>query len=157
DTSLSRIGGDQGDSKGVSSARTQIWKVTLGVIGDNLPLGAGIGAFGRAYTVHDDQSGLANVEQAHNDYLQVVADAGIPGILLGGCFLFMLFSMGFRAAKIENTFRRAAALGAFCGCFAILVHSIFDFVLHVTAVSVLFIILMPILSASGKKYADDIA
>ncbi len=157
DTSLSRIGGDQGDSKGVSSARTQIWKVTLGVIGDNLPLGAGIGAFGRAYTVHDDQSGLANVEQAHNDYLQVVADAGVPGILLGAWFLFMLLRMGFRAAKIENTFRRAAALGAFCGCFAILVHSIFDFVLHVTAVSVLFIILMTILSASGKKYTDDIA
>src|SRR5690606_25465826 len=35
DTSLSRIGGDQGDDQAVSSAPTQIGKVTLGPIGAN--------------------------------------------------------------------------------------------------------------------------
>jgi len=156
DTSLSRLTGDQGDKKGISSDRAQIWKITMLVIGDNLPFGAGLGAFGRAYTAHDDQSGLANVEQAHNDYLQIVADAGIPGILLGAFFLFLLLRMGLRSVKIENNFRRAAALGAFAGCVAVLVHSLFDFVLHVTAVSILFIILMTILAACQVKYLDDI-
>ncbi len=155
ETSLSRLGGDQGD-KGVSSDRTQIWKVTLKVIGDNLPLGAGLGAFGRAYTIHDDQSGLANVEQAHNDYLQIIADAGVPGFLIGAFFLFLILRLGFRSVKIENKFRRAVALGAFAGCFAVLVHSLFDFVLHVTAVSILFITLMTILAACQLKYTDDI-
>ncbi len=156
DTSLSRLSGDQGDKKGIGSDRAQIWKVTLQVIGDNLPFGSGLGAFGRAYTIHDDKSGLANVEQAHNDYLQIVADAGIPGILLGAFFLFLLIRMGFRSVKIENNFRRAVALGAFAGCVAVLVHSLFDFVLHVTAVSILFIVLMAILAACQMKYLDDI-
>ncbi len=156
ETSLSRLGGDEGN-KGISSNRTQIWKVTLKVIGDHMPLGAGLGAFGRAYTISDDQSGLANVEQAHNDYLQVAADAGIPGIIIGVIFLFLFLRLGSRSVKIENTFRRSAALGAFAGCFAVLVHSLFDFVLHVTAVSILFILLMTILVACQQKYVDDIA
>ena len=135
--------------------RTHIWGVTLKMIGDSLPLGAGIGAYSVAYTRHDTAGGFERVDQAHNDYLQVLADAGIPGLLIGVFFLFLLFREGIRNVSVANTFRRGVASGAFAGCFAILIHSIFDFVLHVTAISVMFLTLIAMLVAAGRKYDDD--
>jgi hypothetical protein len=37
-----------------------------------------------------------------------------------------------------------------------LFHSLFDFVLHTTAISVLFLVLVALMVAAGFKYADDI-
>ncbi len=46
-------------------------------------------------------------------------------------------------------------MGALAGCFAVLVHSIFDFVLHTTAISLLFITLMTLIVACRREYDDD--
>jgi len=85
-----------------------------------------------------------------------VADAGIVGLILGALFLFWFFREGIKNSAVSNTFRRGVAVGAFAGCFAILIHSLFDFVLHITAVSVMFLTLLSILVASGRRYDDDI-
>ena len=126
------------------------------MIKNNLPFGAGVGAFGVAYTPFDSMSGLERVEQAHNDYLQVLADAGIIGLIIGAFFVFSLFRQGIRHSETENTFRRGAVLGALAGCFAVLIHSIFDFVLHTTAISVLFLTLVSLVVSGGNDYADDL-
>ena len=155
ESSLTRIA-ETASSKDVTTDRVHIWRVTMNVIAHNMPLGAGFGAFGVAYTPFDDNSGLERVEQAHNDYLQVAADAGIVGIIIGLLFLFWLFRLGLTAAKTENVYRRGVAVGALAGCFGILVHSIFDFVLHTTAISVLFITMMTLIVAAQSRYEDDI-
>ena len=155
ETSLTRVA-DTTAGDDLTTGRSNIWSVTIGVIKANLPLGAGLGAFGVAYTPHDTMSGLERVEQAHNDYLQVTADAGLVGLLIGGFFLFRLFVLGRRAGSIENTYRRGIAVGALSGIFAVLVHSIFDFVLHTTAISVLFLVLISLLVASRTSYEDDV-
>lgn len=139
-----------------STSRTQIWSVTLAVIKNNLPFGAGFGAFGVAYTPYDSLNGFARVEQAHNDYLQVLADAGIVGLILGAFFVWKLFRDGLKNAKTSDTFRRGVAVGALAGCFAVLVHSIFDFVLHITAISLMFITLVSLVVASGRQNAKDV-
>jgi len=154
DSSLTRIA-ESASSKDVTADRSHIWSVTLEVIKNNLPLGDGLGAFGVAYTSIDDMSGVQRVEQAHNDYLQTLADAGIVGLLIGGAFLFLFVRTASRNVRRENTFRRAVAIGATAGIFAILVHSIFDFVLHTTAITVLFLLLLALLVAAGHKYDDD--
>lgn len=154
DTSLTRFA-ETANSQDISTNRIHIWGVTLKVISTNLPFGAGLGAFAQAYTPFDTFSGLERVEQAHNDYLQVLADAGIVGFVIGGMFLFWFFRTGIRHGRVRNTFRRGVAMGAFAGCFAILVHSIFDFVLHTTAISILFLTLMAMLVAAGREYDDD--
>ena len=155
DTSLTRVA-ETAATSDVTTGRSNIWRVTLEVIKANLPFGAGLGAFGVAYTPHDTMSGLERVEQAHNDYLQVLADAGLIGLLIGGFFLYRLFVAGRAATSIRNTYRRGIAYGALAGIFAILVHSIFDFVLHTTAVSVLFLVLTSLLIACRSSYADDV-
>lgn len=154
ETSLTRVA-ETTATNDVTTGRSNIWRVTLGVIKANLPFGAGFGAFGVAYTPHDSMSGLARVEQAHNDYLQVLADAGLIGLVIGLFFLFCIFVLGRDAVSIRNSYRRGIAFGALAGIFAILVHSIFDFVLHTTAVSVLFLMMISLLVASRSSYADD--
>jgi len=155
ETSLTRVA-DTASSGDLTTGRSNIWSVTLGVIKSNLPFGAGLGAFGVAYTPHDTMSGLERVEQSHNDYLQVLADAGIVGLAIGAFFLFRLFVLGRETTGVRNTYRRGIGLGALAGVFGILVHSIFDFVLHITAVSVLFLMLLTLLSASRRSYEDDV-
>lgn len=155
ETSLTRIA-ETAASKDVTTDRAHIWSVTVKVIAANLPFGAGLGAFGVAYTPYDTYSGLERVEQAHNDYLQVLADAGIPGLLIGAAFLWFLFGTGRRSLKTGNNYRRGVAVGAMAGIFAVLVHSIFDFVLHTTAISLLFLTTLSLLVAAGSSYADDV-
>jgi O-antigen ligase len=142
-------------SNDITTNRTHIWNITLQVIKNNLPFGAGIGAFAAAYTPYDSMNGIERVEQAHNDYLQILADAGIVGLILAGFFVYKLFRTGLQNIKTENIFRRGVAVGALAGCFAILVHSIFDFVLHTTAITVLFLTLAALVVVSGRRFADD--
>lgn len=156
DTSLTRIV-DTAGTKDVTTGRFEIWGVTLKMIAADMPFGSGLGAYGVAYTRFDTASGLARVEQAHNDFLQVASDAGIPGVLIGLLFLFLLYKTARRALRSRNLIRRGIATGALTGIFAVLVHSLFDFVLHTTAVSMLFVLLLAILAAAGHEYPDDIA
>lgn len=155
ESSLTRIA-ERASSEDFSSSRFHIWSVTLQSIRANLPFGAGLGAFGAAYTPFDTTNGMETVEQSHNDYLQVLADMGIVGAIIGAFFLFRFFKTGFQSIKVESRLRRGIALGAFAGCFAVLIHSIFDFVLHITAISVMFLALLALLVGSGDKPEDEI-
>lgn len=154
ESSLTRFA-ETATSKDITTDRSHIWRVTVSAIAHNMPFGAGLSGFGVAYTPYDEYNGLERVEQAHNDYLQVLSDAGIVGLLIGIFFVFWLGKTGLRSIRTRNTYRRGVAIGALAGCFAILVHSIFDFVLHITAISVLFLTLVALVSASGNKYDDD--
>lgn len=142
-------------SEDFTANRWQIWSVTIEVIKNNLPFGAGIGAFAAAYTPYDTSDGTNRVEQAHNDYLQVLADAGIIGLILASFFIIKLFQTGLKHIKTENLFRRGVALGSLAGCFAVLVHSLFDFVLHTTAITLMFLTLVSLVVVSGRRFEDD--
>lgn len=155
ESSLTRIA-ETATSQDITTDRGHIWNVTTKVIANSLPFGVGFGALGVAYTPFDSYSGLERVEQAHNDYLQVVADAGVVGVAIGLFFLFWLFRLGLHSANTGNTYRRGVAIGALSGCFAVLVHSIFDFVLHTTAISLLFIALMALIVRCRDEFEDDI-
>lgn len=152
ETSLTRISEEQGGA-GPSEGRDHIWAVGLKVIGQGLPFGVGLGAFGTAYSMNDTSSGLQRVEQAHNDYLQVLTDAGIPGALIGLGFLFLIYRSGRRALLEKNDYRRAVGAGSIAGIIGVLVHSVFDFVLHTTAIAMLFLLLLALLTAS--QYLSD--
>jgi O-antigen ligase len=155
ESSLTRFA-ETATSADITTNRTHIWDVTLSVIKNNALFGAGLGAFPQVYTAFDTLNGMERVEQAHNDYLQILSDAGIVGLIIGAFFVFFLFRDGWRNTKTKNTFRRGVAVGALAGCFAIFVHSIFDFVLHTTAISVMFLTLCALVAISGQKSEDDV-
>lgn len=133
-----------------TTGRAHFWSVTLDIIKANPALGTGLGAFGVVYTQYDSRNGLYRLEQAHNDYLQVLSDGGIVGALLGLVFIVMFFKMGFARRKSKDRFRGGVATGALAGCFAVLIHSFFDFTLHTTSNALLFLILAALATMNGR-------
>ena len=60
-----------------STGRTHFWSVTIDIIRNHPVLGTGLGAFGVVYTGYDTRNGLYRLEQAHNDYLQVLSEGNL--------------------------------------------------------------------------------
>jgi O-antigen ligase len=124
-----------------TTGRSHFWSVTMDVIKAYPFLGSGLGSFGSIYTRYDTRNGIYRLEQAHNDYLQTLSDAGLVGAIIGIAFIVILFRRGIARRETHDRFRRAVNTGALAGCFAILMHSFFDFTLHTTANALLFLIL----------------
>ena len=138
------------NSEDPSTGRLHFWNVTTDIIKNHPIIGTGLGAFGVVYTKYDSRNGLFRLEQAHNDYLQVLSDAGIVGALLGLFFVINLFRLGFMRRESRDEFRRGVATGAMAGCFAVLVHSFFDFTLHTPANALLFLVLAALATMNGR-------
>jgi O-antigen ligase len=151
---LSRVAGTV-YSEDPTTGRAHFWRGTLGIIRDHPVLGAGLGAFGAVYPRYDTGNGTYRLEQAHNDYLQILSDAGAVGGLLGLLFVGALFWMALRRMQSHDRFRRGVALGALGGCAGALVHSFFDFTLHTTANALLFLLLAALATANGRVEEAD--
>lgn len=132
-------------------SRRDIWGATTKMIKDHTLFGVGIGAFQVAYTRYDPSAGTQRVEQAHNDYLQVLADAGVAGAVLALVFVVILIRRGLHAAGTQDRKRRAIALGALTSCFAIVIHSFVDFNLQITANAQLFLALAALATPYRQK------
>ena len=133
-----------------TTGRAHFWGVTVDIIKNHPLIGTGLGAFGVVYTGYDSRNGVYRLEQAHNDYLQVLSDGGIVAAVMGLFFLGSLFRMGFARRESRDDFRRGVATGALAGCFAVLVHSFFDFTLHTTANALLFLVLAALATMNGR-------
>jgi O-antigen ligase len=133
-----------------TTGRAHFWAVTLDIIKAHPWVGTGLGAFGVVYTRYDTRNGFFRLEQAHNDYLQTLSDAGIVGGLLALSFVVLLFYLALKRAKSKDDFRRGIALAALSGCFAVLVHSFFDFTLHTTSNALLFLVLAALATLNGR-------
>ena len=133
-----------------TTGRAHFWNVTIEIIKAHPVLGTGLGAFGVVYTRYDTRNGLYRLEQAHNDYLQVLSDGGVIGAIIAVTFVILLFRVGFARRESGDEFRRGVAIGALAGCFAVLVHSFFDFTLHTTSNALLFLILAALATLDGR-------
>jgi O-antigen ligase len=133
-----------------TTGRAHFWSVTLDVIKAYPIVGSGLGSFSVIYTRYDSRNGFYRLEQAHNDYLQTLADGGIIGGVLGLAFLIFLFGKGFTRRETDDKFRRGVATGALAGCFAVLIHSFFDFTLHTTSNALLFLILAALATQDSR-------
>jgi O-antigen ligase len=156
--SLLRSAGINPGAGDFTSGRLQFWQTGLKIFRDHPIIGAGLDAFGVAYSRYDPSNGAFRVEQAHNDYLQILADAGILGFLCVAAFIFLLFREGLATIRTStDNFRRGAAIGALAGCFGILIHSFFDFPLRTPANGFMFLLLVVVAVSSidqsrSKRY-----
>ena len=149
DNALTRLLGSL-NTDDPTTGRAHFWAVTVDIIKTHPILGIGLGAFSVVYTRYDSRNGLFRLEQAHNDYLQVLSDGGIVGAALGVVFIIGLFRLGFARRESHDDFRRGVATGALAGCFAVLVHSFFDFTLHTPSNALLFLMLAALATMNGR-------
>jgi O-antigen ligase len=126
--------------------RRDIWNATWRMARMHPLLGAGLGGFWAEVPIYHDASGAQTPVQAHNDYLELLASAGLVGM---GIFAWFAVALVKRARWLIETlsgFQRAAALGALAGIVGVGIHSLVDFGLHITSNALLFVMLLSILS-----------
>ena len=146
------LGGDESLTRGLglttvgddpSNGRLHFWSVALQIFLDHPIIGAGLDAFGVAFTRYDTWNGFYRIEQAHNDYLQMLADGGILGLTCVFGFIFLLFKKSLRTISTAAVgMRRDIAIGSLAGCFGILLHSFVDFPLRTWSNSFFFLLLV---------------
>jgi O-antigen ligase len=110
-------------------------------------LGVGLGAYATAFSLYTKRDGSVRVPQAHNDYLQVVADCGIVGGLIALWFVVVVFRVVGRGLKSRDRLLSGLALGSGAGIVGILVHSLFDFNLQIPSNALLFLVLAAVASS----------
>ncbi len=111
------------------------WTDTLKMLRDYPILGVGSGAFETVYPLYRSAklTGL-HVSHAHNDYLEFIAERGLVGAALLIVGIPALLSFAVSAARDVKDARALAWMaGLSGGVAAIMVHSFFDFNLHIPA------------------------
>ena len=128
-----------GETPDMKFSRSELWQNTSKMIKDHPILGVGLGAYQFVYPRYDQSSGILRAEQAHNDYLHIIAETGVIGLILTISFIVILFGKGFALMQTKNKRRSAVILGSLAGCFGIAIHSFVDFNLQVTNNAQLFL------------------
>jgi len=140
----------------VTDERILFWQDANVAIAQFWPFGSGLGTWVRVYPIFEslDVLGPTIVNNAHNDYLELVLEAGalalVPLLLFVGYYLF-----GF--ARLLNSVRRGrpATMGVAAG-FAILLvmlHSIVDYPLRMLSIQAIFGLLSALLVMSVSASA----
>ena len=101
---------------------------------DHRILGVGLGNFETAYPAYQSLPTDLWIDYAHDDYLEAAAETGLVGTVLILSALALFFRLAFR--DLRHRLRSEGGwirLGAAIGCCGLLVHSFFDFNLHIPA------------------------
>jgi len=117
-------------------------------------LGWGLGTFPEVYPQFRTFYTSFFVNQAHNDYAQLLTETGLAGFAIAVWFLLLVFRRA--RAKLENwpeTANGVLTLAALVGCVGILVHSWLDFNLQIPANAALFYVLCVI--AAGEPLQES--
>jgi O-antigen ligase len=116
----------------VNTSRKEIWSATWKLFKAHPVVGVGFGGYWVAIMRYHDASGKMTPQQAHNDYLELMASGGVIGIGLVVWFAVVFLKRVRKPLRSPNLFYRTASLGALTGLFGIAVHSFVEFGLHIT-------------------------
>ena len=122
-------------------SRGWIWENTINIFWANSLTGTGLGSFETVYPNYSATDELLIVDRAHNDYLQILSDAGIVGGILCLWFLAAVIYSAVCALRTTDRQRAAFAIGSIGGVIAMAVHSTFDFNLQIPSNALLFLTL----------------
>ena len=115
-----------------ASFRIDTWRDSLRLAAASPVLGHGLGAFHDAYPRFKRGHGIVRVEHSENDYVETLAETGIPGLalaLLGLVLLLAAAGRGIAAGRDPTV--RGIATGAVAALAALAVHSAVDFNLRI--------------------------
>ena len=103
-------------------------------------LGWGLGTFPTVYPSFRSFYTNLFVNEAHNDYAQLLVETGLIGFILMLWFLFCLYRSGLPRSSRRWEFKwdGAVSFAALLGCTGLLFHSFVDFNLQIPANAAIF-------------------
>jgi O-antigen ligase len=113
--------------------------------------GAGLGGYWAEIPLYHHASGILTPQQAHNDYLELLASGGLIAIGLFLWFAVALWRTSRNALSKFTGIQRVYAVGAIIGIAGVAVHSLVDFGLHITSNALIFVMLLALLSLNPIK------
>jgi O-antigen ligase len=119
----------------VNGKRPTVARDTLRIFAAHPIIGSGLGTFEAVYPQYQSFVSEDTWPEAHNDYVQILAESGLLGGILVlvalGLFVYQAFWIKGRSQLADVA--EWLQVGAAVGCCGLLVHSLVDFNLHIPA------------------------
>jgi O-antigen ligase len=131
--------------------RMVVWGGTTDMIAQHPLLGTGPGTFAFAFTKHQHAGLTTQFMMAHNDYLHFTSELGLILIGILVWMLIVLYKRGFKKLNNPSRLVRGTTIGAMSAITALLVHSFFDFNLHIPSNALLFTVLSALVVAPSPE------
>jgi O-antigen ligase len=131
--------------------RLRVDRDSLKMFGRKPVLGWGLGSFGEVYPTFRSFATDKIIDQAHNDYVQLLVETGVLGFATGAWFIILVFRRGI--GKLSNwawDMNGTVALAALLASAGILVHGWVDFNLQIPANAALFYTLCAVAAAPTR-------
>ena len=132
-------------------SREAMWAVTWKAVLSNMPFGTGAGTFADVYALREDPGAVdvTFINHAHNDYLELLLEFGVPGLIL------MLGFLGWWGSRVLNVWRSPAssqfARAATIASGAVLAHSLVDFPLRTAAMAAVFAACLAMMAQRAER------
>ena len=143
-----------GSSVSVSS-RAEMASNTVRATKDFAPFGSGLGSFRAVYPLYESPDEIDRVvtTHAHNDYLELALETGLPGILIMLAFLiwWAVAASSVWRSSASSPYARAAVIASA----AILFHSLVDFPLRTAALGAVFAMCLGLMCARPRTQKAD--
>lgn len=136
-------------------SRNEMWRATWQMFKAHPVLGVGMGGYWAAIPGFHDASGTMTPQEAHNDYLELLASGGVVGFALALWFAVIVVKRTRENLTAPNRFRRAACFGASIGIAGVAVHSLVDFGLH-TIVNALVFTTLIVIATSKPHWGNEL-
>ena len=134
--------------------RNEIWKASWKLFRAHPLLGVGMGGYWAAIPAVHDASGAMTPQEAHNDYLELLASGGLVGLALFVWFAILVIKRTRDVLDSPSRFRRAASFGAAIGIAGVAVHSLVDFGLHMMVNALVFTTLIVIATSQSPRESE---
>ena len=154
-----RLIGRLGDLKNTGGfSRLQVAKDSIQMFEDRPLTGWGLGTFPVIYPKYRTFATDLYVNEAHNDFVQLLVETGIVGFAAGLFLLVVVFRRGFAQLRDPDysSWRTAAVAASLAGVVGITVHSLFDFNLQIPANALIFYVLCAIAGTTSGPQAEII-
>lgn len=137
------------DEASIWGGRLAAWKGCVEIIEKSPLCGMGLGTFPWSFTRVRPQGLTSRWIEAHNDYLQIVSEMGLPVLVPLIWGIILIFKEGLLSFwRTPSRLWAGVSLGALGGILAILVHSVSDFNLQITSNGMVFSCLVGLVLAS---------
>jgi O-antigen ligase len=136
----------------LDQSRLSIWRDAVKLIERHPALGTGLGTFPVAFTSVQTAFLGQFVNHAHNDYVELASDVGVPAaLMLFATFVFILVRATRTFLHAAGNYDRAIALGCVGSIVAILLHSLTDFNLYMPANALVFSVVLGLALSTQRR------
>ena len=133
------------------TSRQEIWSQTLQLAWQAFPAGTGLGSFASVYPLLEDPAVVTHtyVNHAHNEYLEIILELGLAGLLLVLAFLTWWGRQVVRVWKsaLSSQYARAATIASG----TLLAHSFVDYPLRTASISVIFALCVALMAQPRRQ------